>query len=56
MTDIEFCTCDDTTDLSEEESQIEIPEYEIIKDKPKKRKKKDENKILRKVGKITLDI
>ena len=28
--------------------QIEIPEYEIIEDKPKKRKE-NENKILRKV-------
>ena len=37
------------SDFFEEERQIEIPEYEIIEDKPKKRKKKNENKILRKV-------
>lgn len=48
MINIEFCTWDAMSDFFEEERQIEIPEYEIIEDKPK-RKKKNENKILRKV-------
>lgn len=47
MNDIEFRTWADFSDF-EEERQIEIQEYEIIEDKPKKRKK-NENKILRKV-------